>query len=150
MSGIKSKYPPLKFDSQHMQHIESKSCPDSQKICCFIMNILMSLNLRGNGKLLESFFKNPWLLIAPECTLIFTENQICCELARPSTSCQHSGPRPCLKTQTAGLCRLCFVSAGESGGRGGGRDLFTWRYTGYGRSQGVVTHSFFKRNKGHV
>lgn len=30
-----------------------------------------------------------------------------------SASCQWSGPRPCLKTQTAGLCRLCFVSTGE-------------------------------------
>lgn len=31
-------------------------------------------------------------------------------------------------------------------GGGGGRDLFTRRYTGYGRSQGVVTPSFFKCN----
>lgn len=72
-----------------------------------------------------------------------------------STSCQCNGPRPCLKTQTAGLCRLCFVSTGDCGGRGGGRDLFTWRYTGYGRSQVVVTPSFlraikaiFKRKQG--
>lgn len=63
----------------------------------------------------------------------------------PACASYHcAGPRPRLKTQTAGLCRLCFVSAGQRCGRGGGRDLFAWRYTGYGRSQGVVTPSFFK------
>lgn len=59
-------------------------------------------------------------------------------------SCQCAEPRPRLKTQTAGLCRLCFVSAGQRCGRGGGRDLFTWRFTGYGRSHGVVTPPFFR------
>lgn len=29
-----------------------------------------------------------------------------------STWCECSGPRPSLKTQTAGLCRLCFVRPG--------------------------------------
>lgn len=60
------------------------------------------------------------------------------------------GPRPRLNTQTAGLCRLFFVRTVQSGGRGGGRDLFTLRYTGYGRSQGVVTRRCFKCTKGPV
>lgn len=31
---------------------------------------------------------------------------------------------------------------GQTAGGGGGRDLFAERYTGYGRSQGVVTPAF--------
>lgn len=93
--------------------------------------------------LLNALVSNPVVTVLLNMLSSRHRSRICCGLLLPPLLCRSAGPRPCLKTQTAGLCRLCFVSAGESGGRGGGRDLFTWRYTGYGRSQGVVTGYFF-------